>query len=73
MTANMTGNLCFIVHNLSYCQYSNKSSEDAVTFLRAIIKALENYTNSSLAGLEFKALGLENYFYILKEVISYFK
>lgn len=51
----------------------NKSSDDAVTFLRAIIKALENYTNSSLAGLEFKALGIDNYFYILKEVISYFK
>ena len=52
---------------------NNKASDDVVTFLRAIIKSLENYTNSSLAGLEFKALGLENYFYILKEVISYFK
>lgn len=52
---------------------NNKASNDVVTFLRAIIKALENYTNSSLAGLEFKSLGLENYFYILKEVISYFK
>ena len=52
---------------------NNKSSDDIVTFLRAIIKALESYTNSPLAGLEFKALGVENYFYILKEVISYFK
>ena len=52
---------------------NNKSSDDVVTLLRAIIKALESYTNSHLAGLEFKALGLENYFYILKEVISYFK
>lgn len=51
----------------------NKSSDDIVTFLRAIIKALENYTNSPLAGLEFKALGVDNYFFILKEVISYFK
>lgn len=50
-----------------------RSSDDAVTFLRSLIKALESYTNSSLAGLEFKALGLDNYFYILKEVISYFK
>jgi hypothetical protein len=52
---------------------NNKSSDDVVTFLRALIKALESYTNSSLAGLEFKSLGLDNYFYILKEVISYFK
>ena len=52
---------------------NNKSSDDAMTLIRAIIKALESYTNSSLAGLEFKALGVENYFYILKEVISYFK
>lgn len=52
---------------------NDKNSDDAVTFLRAIIKALENYSNTSLAGLEFKALGLQNYFYILKEVISYFK
>ena len=51
----------------------NKSSDDIVTFLRAIIKALENYANSPLAGLEFKALGVDNYFFILKEVISYFK
>ena len=51
----------------------NKSSDDTVTFLRALIKGLESYTNSQLAGLEFKALGLDNYFYILKEVISYFK
>jgi hypothetical protein len=51
----------------------DKNSEDSVTLLRAIIKALESYTNTSLAGLEFKALGVDNYFYILKEVISYFK
>ena len=51
----------------------DKNSDDAVTLLRAIIKALESYTNTSLSGLEFKALGVENYFYILKEVISYFK
>ena len=52
---------------------NNKNANDVVTLLRAIIKALESYTNTSLAGLEFKALGVENYFYILKEVISYFK
>jgi hypothetical protein len=52
---------------------TDKNSNDAVTLLRAIIKALESYTNSSLSALEFKALGLDNYFFILKEVISYFK
>ena len=44
-----------------------------ILFLRSLIKALETYTNSSLAALEFKALGVENYINILKEVISYFK
>ena len=51
----------------------DQNSNDAVTLLRAIIKALESYTNSSLSALEFSALGLDNYFFILKEVISYFK
>jgi hypothetical protein len=41
--------------------------------LRSIIKALESYSNSSLAALESKALGIEEYFRILKEVITYFK
>lgn len=41
--------------------------------IRSIIKALESYTSSSLAGLEFSALGADDYFTILKEVISYFK
>lgn len=52
---------------------AEKNSNETVTLLRSIIKALESYSNSPLAGLEFKALGIENYFYILKEVISYFK
>ena len=41
--------------------------------LRSIIKGLEQYSNTSLAALESKALGVEEYFRILKEVISYFK
>ena len=49
------------------------NTDSIVTFMRAIIKALESYSGSPLAGLEFKALGMNNYFYILKEVISYFK
>lgn len=49
------------------------NADSIVTFMRAIIKALESYSGSPLAGLEFKALGMNNYFYILKEVISYFK
>ena len=41
--------------------------------IRAIIKALEDYVNSPLSGLEFSALGVDNYIRILKEVITYFK
>lgn len=51
-----------------------KTKPDALLLLiRSIIKALESYTNSQLFALEFKAIGVENYFRILKEVISYFK
>ena len=50
-----------------------KTPESLLLFLRAIIKGLESYTNTTLSGLQFKALGVDNYFYILKEVISYFK
>lgn len=52
---------------------SSNNSDNLVMFMRAIIKALESYTNSPLVGLEFKVLGVENYFHILKEVITYFK
>lgn len=41
--------------------------------IRSIINGLESYTNSSLAGLQFKSLGNDEYFKTLKEVISYFK
>lgn len=44
-----------------------------VVLMRNIIKSLEEYTNSKLSALEFKALGVSEYFNILKEVISYFK
>lgn len=47
--------------------------EALLLILRALVKSLESYTNASLRGLEFAALGEENYFKILKEVISYFK
>jgi hypothetical protein len=50
-----------------------KTPESLILFLRAIINGLEDYTNHTLSGLQFKALGLNHYFYILKEVISYFK
>ena len=54
-------------------QQKADSNENIITMLRAIIKALEQYSNSSLAALECKALGSEEYFRILKEVITYFK
>jgi hypothetical protein len=44
-----------------------------VTLSRAIINALETYTNSSLSALGFSVLGANEYIRILKEVISYFK
>jgi len=47
--------------------------EGLILIMRAIIKALEDYTNTPLNGLQFRALGYEEYFRILKEVISYFK
>ena len=54
-------------------QQKADSNENIILMLRAIIKALEQYSNSSLAALECKALGSEEYFRILKEVITYFK
>ena len=54
-------------------QQKADSNENIIMMLRAIIKALEQYSNSSLAALECKALGTEEYFRILKEVITYFK
>jgi hypothetical protein len=56
-----------------YLVSMKSNGEDLILLMRAIIKALEDYTNSSLAGLEFNALGVDDYFHILKEVISYFK
>ena len=47
--------------------------EALLLILRALVKALESYTNSPLRGLEFAAIGHDDYFRILKEVISYFK
>ena len=47
--------------------------QDLVTLMRAIILSLEDYVNTSLQGLSFAALGEEDYFRILREVITYFK
>lgn len=52
---------------------TNATSETVVLFLRSVIKALSNYTESNLSALEFRALGIDEYMRILKEVISYFK
>lgn len=52
---------------------NNGNGNDIVLLMRAIIKSLESYVSTSLAGLEFKALGMDNYIFILKEIISYFK
>lgn len=51
-----------------------KSDPDTLLILmRSIIKSLETYIHSPLGALEFEALGQEQYIYILKEVITYFK
>ena len=49
------------------------NGESMLLLIRSIVKALESYTNTPLHGLEFSAIGVEQYFHILKEVISYFK
>lgn len=49
------------------------NNETITLIMRSLVKALENYTNASLLGLEFNAVGKEEHFRILKEVIGYFK
>lgn len=66
-----------MIENPSLYEYLVESREDGndniILLMRSIIKALETYANASLSALECKALGIEQYFYILKEVITYFK
>ena len=50
-----------------------KDGGSLIFVMRAIIKALETYTNSELSALEFSAIGHNEYIKILKEIISYFK
>ena len=49
------------------------NKETIVLIMRSLVRALESYTNSELYGLRFNALGQEEHFKILKEVIGYFK
>lgn len=56
-----------------YMTSMQSNGENMLLLMRSIVKALETYTNSQLSGLEFNAIGVNNYFHILKEVISYFK
>lgn len=63
-------------HNSSLYRYVlelKNNPEGLVLLMRSIIKSLESYTDNPLTGLEFNALGVDEYFRILKEVISYFK
>lgn len=50
-----------------------KKPSDMVTTMRTIIKSLEYWSNYRLNALTFSALGEDEYFSILKDVISYFK
>ena len=57
-------------------QYLTKQKADksnVVMLMRTLIKALEAYTGSSLSALESKAIGVDQYMKVLKEVITYFK
>lgn len=56
-----------------YIMGIKSNSESSIMLMRAIVKALEDYTNTSLSGLTFKTLGESEYIRILKEVITYFK
>lgn len=57
----------------TYLKDLRTNNENLILLMRSIVQALESYTNSQLSGLEFKAIGVDQYFHILKEVISYFK
>lgn len=61
------------VYLYRYIRENKNDHNQMVMLLRAIIKGLEAYTNSSLAGLEMSVLGQDQYMNILKEVITYFK
>lgn len=56
-----------------YIYSLRNDKSELIKLIRTIIRSLESYTNSKLSALEFKALGVDDYFSILKEVISYFK
>lgn len=49
------------------------NSESVVLMIRSLVRALETYSDNSLTGLYYASLGQEEYFRILKEVVSYFK
>lgn len=49
------------------------NSESTVLTIRSLVRALETYADNSLTGLYYASLGQEEYFRILKEVITYFK
>lgn len=51
----------------------NSDPNQLILTLRTLIQSLENYLGDELFGLKFEALGHEEYFRILKEVITYFK
>lgn len=58
-----------------YIENLKQTGSDAtiITVMRAIVNALEDYTNTGLTGLQYSALGVDEYVRIIKEVITYFK
>lgn len=58
-----------------YIRDAIKSGKNDVltNIIRSIVNSLEDYVNTSLVGLNYVALGVDNYIDILKQVITYFK
>lgn len=67
--------LLYRTNPLLYARLISMKNDDNSTsmLVRSIIKSLESYTNHSLTALQFRTIGVDDYFKSLKEVITYFK
>ena len=73
-----TFNALLRVTNIDLYKYINDiiktgKNDVLINIIRSIVNALEDYTNTSLIGLNYATLGVDNYIDILKQVITYFK
>lgn len=56
-----------------YLLNMKNSQEETIVTMRSIMKAIESLADAQLSGLEYTSLGQDNYFKIIKDVITYFK